>query len=194
MKSAIGVRLLVVTAMAFDPTVFARWNLRARYFLREMRRRNEFDRARPNLGPAWAIARSEVANLTKKAAGSLLTRLSEGELERLTERGKGSIEPRTVFLLSLVKRLHAFPDSLHYEINRDRTILIYSSDRELERALYFGTRELPRLRPIDFLVARMLLRLQDSSLVFTARDFRKAHEIEQDFKRENLRQVTPYYS
>jgi hypothetical protein len=179
--------------MAFDVKAFASWNLRARDFLREVHRRKDFRRVAPNLGPAWAIARSEVANLTKKAAGGLLTRLSESEVERLTEAGKGALDPKTVFLLSLVKRLTDFPDTLHYQINRDSTILIYSTDRELERALYFGTRELPRLRPIDFLVARMMLRLGDSSLVFTARDFRKAHEIEQDFKRENLRKVAPGY-
>jgi hypothetical protein len=179
--------------MPFDATAFAKWNVRARMALREILRRDEFHRATPNLAPAWANARSELANLIKKVTEGMLSRLPEAEIERLTERGKAALDPKTVLSFMLVKRLAAFPHSLHYQINADGTVLIYSDDRYLEGALYFGTRQLPRLRPIEYMVVRMSLRLQDPSLVFTARDFRKPHEIERDFERSNLRTVSPHY-
>jgi len=184
---------LVVTGMAFDAKAFANWNVKARYFLREMLRRKEFHKAAPNLAPVWAVARSELSNLIKKTVQGMLSRLSETETDRLVRSGREGADAKTVELLALVKRLQSFPESLQYQVNSDGTVLIYSSDRYLEKALYFGTRELPRLRPIDYLVFRMSLRLQDRSLVFTARDFRKAYEIDAEFKRENLRQVTPYH-
>ena len=180
--------------MPFNAKAFANWNVKGRVFLREMLRRGEFHRARPNLAPAWAVAHTELSNLIKKTVGGMLARLSEAETERLTRLGNQGIDPKTAALLILVKRLQSFPDSLQYQINTDGTVLIYSSDRYLEKALYFGTRELPRLRPIEFLVSRMTLRLQDRSLVFTARDFSKSYEIDQELKRENLRQVTPYHT
>jgi hypothetical protein len=153
-----------------------------------------FEKVRPNLAPAWAVAHSELVNLIKKHTESMLTRLPETEMERLDKLGKEAIDARTVFLLTLIKRLQAFPESLHYALHPDGTIFIYSTDRYLEKALYFGTRELPRLRPIDFVVSRLTFLLKDHSLVFTARDFRKSHEPDQEFKRENLRQVTPYHA
>src|SRR6202008_4222470 len=179
--------------MPFDAKVFAKWNVRARVALREILRRDEFHRSTPNLAPAWANARSELTNLIKKVTEGMLTRISEDEIARLTKGGKEATDPKTVLSFMLVKRLATFPHSLHYQVNADGTVLIYSSDRYLEGALYFGTRQLPRLRPIEYMVTRMSLRLQDPSLVFIARDFRKPHEIDQEFKRENLRQVSPHY-
>jgi hypothetical protein len=180
--------------MAFDAEAFARWNVTVFLRLREMRRREKFSRATPNIAPVWANAVSELANLIKKTVQGMLARISEDEITRITKLVNPSIDPKTTLLLSLVKRLQDFPHSLSYEVTGDGTVLIYSSDRYLEGALYFGTRQLPRLRPIEFLVSRMALRLQDPSIVFTARDFRKPHETEEDFKRENLREVSPHYS
>jgi hypothetical protein len=180
--------------MAFDAEAFARWNITARVRARWMDRREKFRKAPPNIAPAWANALSELINLIKKVTQGMLARIPEEEIREITKEGNPSIDPKTKLLLSLVKRLEDFPHSLAYWVNEDGTVLIYSSDRYLEGALYFGTRQLPRLRPIDYLVSRMSLRLQDHSLVFTARDFRKSHEIDQDFKRENLRQVSPHYA
>jgi len=180
--------------MSFDAKAYANWNVKARVFLREMLRRKEFHLVRPNLAPAWAVAVSELTNLIKKVVQGMLARLSEAETDRLLRSGKEGADAKTVALLALVKRLQSFPAGLHYQVNTDGTVLIYSADRYLEKALYFGTRELPRLRPIEFLVSRMTLRLAEASLVFTARDFRKSYETDAEFKRENLRQVTPYYA
>ena len=179
--------------MAFDAGAFARWNVKARFYLRERLRRDEFYRATPNLGPAWANALSELTVLTKKVVEGMLNRIPEDEITRITRLVNPVIDPRTMLQLNLIKRLRDFPHSLSYTITNDGTVLIYSSDRYLEGALYFGTRQLPRLRPIEFLVSRMTRSLRNRSLVFTARDFRKPHETEDDFKRENLRTVSPDY-
>jgi hypothetical protein len=180
--------------MAFDAKVFASWNVRARLILREMLRRDEFRQVAPNLAPVWANSLSELTNLIKKVTEGMLNRLSEEEIAGLTKQVNPELDSKTVLLLALVKRLQAFPHSLHYLVGKNGTVLIFSDDRYLEGALYFGTRQLPRLRPIDFLVSRMALRLRDPSIVFTARDFRKAHETDKEFKRENLRTVSPHYS
>jgi hypothetical protein len=180
--------------MAFDVKAFVNWNLSARFFLRETFRRKEFRQTKPNLTSAWVNALSELANLIKKHTEAMLARLPEGELKGLSRQGKEAIDPKTSLSLSLVKRLQDFPHRLHYHIDPNGIVLIYSEDRYLEGALYFGTRQLPRLRPIDYLVSRMSLRLADRSLVFIARDFSKPHESQDDFKRDNLRQVTPYYT
>ena len=180
--------------MAFDAEAFAKWNVHTYVILRETLRREESRKAMPNLGPVWANALSELANLIKKVTQGMLARMPETEIHRIIKLGNPSIDPQTKLLLSLVKRLGEFPASLTYEMRKETgTVLVYSSDRYLEGALYFGTRQLPRLRPIEFIVSRMSLRLQDRSIVFTARDFRKPHEIEDDFKRENLRTVSPGY-
>ena len=180
--------------MAFDAEAFARWHVKAPIRALWAVRREKFHRAPPNLAFAWANARSELANSIKKVTEGMLARIPETEIRRITKLVNPVIDPRTKLLFSLVKRLHAFPASLEYKIKDDGTVLISSSDRYLEGALYFGTRQLPRLRPIEFIVSRMVLRLQDHSIVFTARDFRKSHETEDDFKRENLRTVGPHYA
>jgi hypothetical protein len=179
--------------MPFDAKLFAQWNVRSWIIFRETHRREEFRKAAPNLGPVWANALSELSNLIKKVVQGMLARIPESEIDEITRLGNPSIDPKTTVLLNLVKRLGDFPHSLSYRITEDKKVLISSSDRYLEGALYFGTRQLPRLRPIEFLVSRMSLRLQDPSIVFTARDFRKPHEIENDFKSENLRTVRPHY-
>jgi hypothetical protein len=180
--------------MAFDAEAFARWRIKAPIRALWAVRREKVSKAPPNLGPAWANARSELTVSIKKVTEGMLARIPETEIQRITKLLNPVINPETKLLLSLVKRLHDFPTSLSYQTNRDGTVLIFSSDRYLEGALYFGTRQLPRLRPIDFMVSRLALRLKDHPIVFTARDFRKPHEIENDFKRENLRQVSPHYS
>jgi hypothetical protein len=179
--------------VAFDVKAFVGWNLRLRHFLKEGLRRKAYHQNKPNLAFAWANALSELSNLIKKHTEAMLARLPEGELKALNRGGKEAIDPKSTLLLSLIKRLGDFPHRLHYHVDPNGRVLIYSEDRYLEGALYFGTRQLPRLRPIDYLVSRMSLRLADRSLVFIARDFRKPHESEDDFKRDNLRQVTPYY-
>jgi hypothetical protein len=180
--------------MAFDAKVFADWHARTRCYSRWSLRREKFREKPPNLTLLWAVARSELTNLIKKVTQGMLDRIPESEIHKITKLADPVIDPKNAILLNLVKRLHAFPTSLSYRINKEGTVLIYSSDRYLEGALYFGTRQLPRLRPIDYLVSRLGLRLQDRSIVFMARDFRKPHETEEDFKRENLRQVSTHYA
>jgi hypothetical protein len=180
--------------MAFDAKVFASWNVRTRLTLREILRRKEFRKTTPNLGPPWVSAVSELANSIKKVTQGMLARISENEIDRITKLANPSIDPKKKLLRFLIRRWQDFPRTLSYQITGDGAVLIYSSDRYLEGALYFGTRQLPRLRPIEFIVSRMTLRLQDHSIVFIARDFRKSHETEDDFKKENLRQVGPHYS
>jgi hypothetical protein len=71
---------------------------------------------------------------------------------------------------ALAKRIGGFSGGLRYELDRyDGHVLLLSEDPELERALYYGTRELPTMRPLALLVRYLTESGVLSALVFTHR-------------------------
>jgi hypothetical protein len=72
---------------------------------------------------------------------------------------------------TLALRVEVFARGLRYEIDKvDGSVLISSSDNELERALHYGTREIPTVRPIHTLVGYLTESVALSTIVFTSKN------------------------
>lgn len=175
--------------MGFAET-FASWNVKAYALLREYHRRDQARFQEPFVEPVFAEAVSALAQVINRLSETLLRSIPS---EEYTKEVTGqAVDAKTGQTLDLFKRFAAFPATLRYYYSNDQSVILYSTDRWMERALSFGTRDLPRVRPIEFLVRKMRSRL-DPSLVFTARDFRKFHEYKDtEWLRENLRVLSPF--
>jgi hypothetical protein len=111
---------------------------------------------------AWEMKRTV-------ALASLLESAFPRAVERL-DRDLRRLLPLFSANPPLTRRIEEFTKGLGYEADEiDGHVFITSSDPELERALHYGTREIPPVKPIFRLVGYLTESVVLSSIVFTSK-------------------------
>jgi hypothetical protein len=103
----------------------------------------------------------------------LLSRLSEMEVSLLQAGRIYEItNPRSQRMVQLIQQIDLFPSTIAYTIHEKAgTVVLSSSDKPLERALEFGTRDLPVIKPLTRLARFLTKALGTNSVVFIDENF-----------------------
>jgi len=133
----------------------------------------------------WEPALKELRDVITRETNSMMFQVNHGGLSQEDNE----------HIIQLIERMTKFPDTLSYHIIEENgTVLILSTDKYLDRALFYGTRILPILKPIKIVSEHIGKAIGANSPVFISQAFETNkkidHETDQEYT-QNTKQTNP---